>query len=186
MQRRLGVALALLLILGGLMLWRWSQQPPAPSPEPSNSGLTMTAYARDVQLMATDEQGREAWRVSAPAARYFQASDLWQLDSPTWLIQTEQGTPWYGRADQARSWDNEQQARLTGNVRLHQSHPEGDTVMTTDWIDMQLPQRYAETTAAVSLNSPSYRINALGARAWLAEERIELTDNARGRYEASN
>ena len=137
-------------------------------------------------LLGTDEQGREAWRVSAPAARHFEASDLWQLDSPTWLIQTGQGAPWHGQADQARSWDDEQQVRLTGDVRLRQSHPEGDTVMTTEWVDMRLPERYIETTAPVSLITSSYEVDALGARGWLTEERFELTANARGRYEAND
>lgn len=175
--------LALALTLGAVLVWRFFDQPPAPQPSPANDGLAMTAYARAVEFMATDEQGQEAWRVSAPTARYFKASDLWQLDTPSWRIQTEEGTPWLGEADQARSWDQESKARLSGNVRLRQNNAEGQTTLTTDWIEMQLPERFAETRAPVQLRAPAYQIDATGARVWLAEERIELTHDARGRYE---
>lgn len=183
MRRRLGVTLILALTLSGVLFWRFFAQAPVSQPTASNDGLAMTAYARAVELMATDEQGQEAWRVSAPTARYFKASDLWQLDTPRWRIQTEDGTPWLGDADQARSWDQERKARLTGNVRLRQYHADGDTTLTTEWIEMQLPTRYAETSAPIQLAAPAYQIDAVGARLWLAEERIELNHDVRGRYE---
>ncbi len=183
LTRPVAYTLILAIALAGVLLWRFFDQAPAPRPDSAADGLAMTAYAREIELMATDETGEEAWRVQAPTARYFQASDLWQLDTPNWRIQTEAGTPWFGEADQARSWDQERKARLSGNVRLQQNNPTGPTVFTTDWVEMQLPTRYAETTAPVELRSPDYQINANGARVWLAEERIQLTRDVRGRYE---
>ena len=149
MQRRIGFTLALALTLGSVLFWRFFTDTPPPQPAPTNEGLTMTAYARAVELMATDEQGREAWRVRAPTARYFDSNGLWQLDTPVWRIQTDEGTPWLGESDQARSWDQERKARLTGNVRLRQNHADGTTVFTTEWIEMQLPERFAETSAKI-------------------------------------
>lgn len=183
--RRFGLIGGLLIILGGLLLWQFLDRPTPIAEAPVDNGLTMTAYARDVTLMATDAEGSEAWRVSAPAARYFDRSDLWQFEAPRWAIQTARGEPWQGTANAARSWDGERKARLEGDVILQRDDVNGPTRLTTEWIDMRLPARYAETSEPVKLTAPSYTIDAIGVRAWLAEERMELINNARGRYETN-
>ena len=177
-----GLAGVLALLLGWQLVFR-------PAPEPADdAGPTpsLAAYARSVVMTATGADGEMAWRVRSPAARYYDDADFWQLDAPRWRVASATGAPWRGRAEHGRSWAGESRARLQGNVVMQRRRPAGLTRLETERIELHIPQRYAETDRPVTLRGPGYRIRAVGARAWLDEERVELLDNARGRYDAAS
>lgn len=186
MRRRWGlfVALALGVILTAILGWRLADQG-----TPSEAGTDtldpeITAHARTITLTATDERGDTSYRLRAKTARYYEQPDLWQLELPRWRLPQRDGAPWTGEADRGRAWADATRADLRGNVVMEQTDDTGTTRLETPFMHLKVPERYAETDRAVTLVGPNYRVSGQGARAWLDESRIELTNEARGRHDA--
>ncbi|MEX0385486.1 LPS export ABC transporter periplasmic protein LptC [Spiribacter onubensis] len=184
-MRRIVISIAAIGI-AYLLVWQlFIQQDEVGSPD-KTAGPALTAYARAIEITATDIDGRVAWQIRSPAARFYDNEDFWQLDAPEWHVTTETGPPWLGEAVRGRSWADETRARLTGDVVMRRLGPDGETRLETQRLDLQIPERYAETDQAVTLVGPGYRVEGIGARAWLDEERIQLLENTRGRYDAAS
>ncbi len=179
------VPLALIALLAGLLGWRLSLEERTTEAPIEPQGPLLSAYARDFVLTTTNAQGSEAYQLRAPIARYYEKQDLWQFEAPRWRIQSDQGPAWHGRSDFGRSWADNTQARLSGNVEIERREAEGPTRLRTERLDLLPPKRYAETDQPVTLTTPRAKVSAIGAQAWLAEDRVELLDNVRGLYESS-
>lgn len=147
------------------------------------AGPVLSGYASDFVLLSTDAQGAAVYRLEAPSARYFEDSDLWLIDEPRWQLYQDDEPPWFGRADTGQSWAGGEEAELIGDVVLMQEQANGTTRLTSERFYLQPTLQYAETDHPVSLVSPTYEINAIGARAWLDEKRTELLNEARGKHE---
>ena len=63
---------------------------------------------------------------------------------------------------------------------------EGRTRLTTQRLDARIPERYAETDQPVTMTRPGLRVDAVGARVWFAQERLELLDDVEGVYDAAS
>ena len=183
---RRAVILALAIVLTALIGWRIADRAAEEPVAASAPAPALAAYAREVVLTTTDRDGEVAWRVTTPAARYYDNEGFWQLDAPRWRLAARQGAPWTGRADHGRSWADHTRARLQGDVVMQRQRPSGVTRLETRRIDLDIPARYAETAQPVRLTGPDYRIQGTGARAWLDEQRIVLPENARGQYNAAS
>ncbi|MDR9432302.1 MAG: LPS export ABC transporter periplasmic protein LptC [Spiribacter sp.] len=175
----------LVFVLVALLWWRLNSDSSAPTEPDTAAGPLLSAYAREFSLLSTDATGQPAYRLRAPTARYYDDPGLWQLDAPRWQVMTESGAPWIGRSDQARSWDDNEQAQLQGNVQLSRDQADGQVLLRTQTMNLELPTRYAHTDEPVTLTGPGYRVAATGAKAWLDEQRIELLNKARGQYARS-
>lgn len=146
-------------------------------------GPVLSAYATDFVVLSTSTEGAAAYRLEAPSARYFEDTDLWLVDEPRWHMYQADEPPWVGRAAVAQSWANGEEAELMGDVVLMQEQANGMTRLRSERFYLQPSVPYAETDHPVSLVSPTYEINAIGARAWLDEKRTELLNEARGKHE---
>lgn len=173
----------LALIVIALIASRFFAQPPQSTGKDSETGPLLSAYARDLAVWSMDDQGELDYRAQAPTARYFDSAGLWQFDQPRWQVSMESAAPWVGKADQGRTWNNQEQARLQGNVVLSQARPDGRITLNTEAINLTLPARYAQTDQPVTLTGPGYNIAAIGAQAWLDEQRIELNSEVTGHYD---
>ena len=183
MRRLVMIGLALVVI--ALISWRMAGREEAEPASAAGPAPALTAYAREVVVTTTDADGRVVWRITTPAARYYDGEGFWQLDSPAWQLTGREGPPWTGHADHGRSWAGHSRARLEGDVVMRRDAPAGVTRLETQRIDLDIPARYAETDQPVTLTGPDYRIEGQGALAWLDEQRIVLPDNARGQYHAA-
>jgi lipopolysaccharide export system protein LptC len=172
------------LAIATIALWQWQDDPsPAPAPAPASDRLD--AYARDVRLQASDETGAITWQIQAPTARYFERPARWELDTPRWTLTTANGAPWRGRSRLARSRVGTDRVEIVGDVIMQRTQPAGVTRLETDYLEVRPGQSRARTPAAVALRGPGYDVDAIGARLWLDEERLELLDDVAGRYQPS-
>jgi len=105
------------------------------------------------------------------------ALDWYQPDGRThkWRLQAEQG--WVS-ADQ-------QSVRLEGEVTMVRTADSGQTPMTITTRDVLVrpDERYVETAAPTRAVTPQGEFRAVGVRAWLDEERLELLSEVRGTHE---
>lgn len=184
-MRRAAIGL-LAMILAALIGWRMIGTDSDDRTASVGAESALAAYARDVTLTTTDVEGHVAWRVRSPNARQNRGDEAWRLAAPEWRVATVEGAPWRGHSDHAWIGPEQTQARLTGHVVIERERPSGMTRLTTTLLELEIPERYAETDRAVTLTQPGSRIDAIGARAWLDERRIELLNNVRGRHDAAS
>lgn len=184
-ERRWLFPLAATALLAALAWWGLAERDPGKATAPATvDEPRATYYARDFEVLVTDEAGRPEYRVSAPRGAYFEERDLWRFTEPRWWVYREQGPPWRGRAERGRSWQNGERASLDGDVRLRRPDPEGDTLLRTEHLELEPARRYAETDRLVTITGPNYELRGVGGRAWLEEERMELLSQVRGRHDA--
>ncbi len=179
--RRWLLALGLALVVAGLLMGRSGNEEQQP-PIARTQGPELGAHARQVTLVTTAADGRRSWQLEADTALYYETMDAWLLTAPRWQIDTSSGPPWNGRAERGRVWADTTRADLTGNVVMERETAAGRTRLVTASLQMRLPEHFARTDDPVTLTGPDYRVESIGARAWLREERIELLNQVRGRY----
>lgn len=141
-------------------------------------------YLRGFSLQSSDEQGRWRYRIDGERMLHFPQTGVWTMESPTMTFFTAQGSPWYGRAERGRAWSGGEEAELLGPVELWRPASEANRAVTLDTRDVYLrPQEnYAETAAPVVIQQERFRLEGVGARAYLDKERYELLSQVRGRY----
>jgi len=115
--------------------------------------------------------GQEGTRVQKPVM------DWYQPDGRTreWRLRAENG--WIA-ADQ-------QQVRLEGEVVMTRTAESGKSPVTITTRDVLVrpTERYAETAAPALAVTPGGELRAIGVRAYLDQERLELLSQVRGFYE---
>jgi len=176
-----------LALLAGLSygLLRWVQ-----------SSLREPASAESQAPVLTVEQSR-AVRLNVAGVREYvvEAPRSWQLpgqggvriEQPVldWYLPDGQTREWRVQAEQGWIAADNQVARLDGKVVMRRDAASGKPPVTITTRDVRLhrAERYAETAAPVRAIIPGGELNAVGARAWLDQERLELFSEVRGFYE---
>jgi lipopolysaccharide export system protein LptC len=115
---------------------------------------------------------RRGARIEQPALDWYQPEG--QIRE--WRLQAEQG--WVA-ADR-------QSVHLEGEVTMVRTAESGKPPMTITTHDVwvRLGERYAETAAPTRAVTPNGEFRAVGVRAWLDQERLELLSEVRGVYES--
>ncbi|PZA00091.1 LPS export ABC transporter periplasmic protein LptC [Gammaproteobacteria bacterium 2W06] len=184
MRRR--VVMLLALALAALLGWRLFGAGGDPDAVRTVTDPRLDAYARTVTLTTTNADGAISWRVRSPDARHNPREGSWRLASPDWRVETDRGPPWRGRSNHGWIGDDDTRARLRGDVVMTRQTAEGRTRLTTQRLDARIPERYAETDQPVTMTRPGLRVDAVGARVWFAQERLELLDDVEGVYDAAS
>lgn len=185
-MRRLALG-GLVMVLAGLLGLRMSGFGDDPPEATTPDGPALDAYARDITLTTTDARGAIRWEARSPEARQHRDDRAWRLTAPEWQLHTDAaGPPWRGVADRGWLGPEHDHARLTGDVVMTRQRAEGPTRLRTSRMALHLPDRYAETDQRVTLIQPGGRVEAIGARLWLDERRLELLDNVEGVYDAAS
>lgn len=176
-----------LAVLAGLSygLLRWVE-----------SSLREPASAESQDPVLTIERFR-AVRLNVAGVREYvvEAPRLWQLpgqggigiERPTldWYQPDGQIREWRLQADQGWVAADNQSLRLEGEVVMNRGSESGKppvTVATRDVL-VRLDERRAETAAPARATTPAGELRAIGLRAFLDEERLELLSEVRGVYE---
>ena len=176
-----------LTLLAGLSygLLRWVESGlREPEPAKSQEPVMIIDHFRAVRLSAI---GLREYVIEAPQLSHFPDNlgtqiewpvlDWYQLDGLTreWRLQAEQG--WVA-ADQ-------QIVRLKGAVTMIRRATSGKPPMTVTTHDVLIRprERYVETAAPAQAMTPGSELRAIGVRAWLDQERLELLSEVRGTYE---
>lgn len=94
--------------------------------------------------------------------------------------------PWRVMAEQGRSDANATRIHLHEDVRVWQEGDEGLTELTTSELIIEPDRQFAETDKAVNMRSPQGRNEAVGMRANLGHDHIELLSEVRGTYDAQD
>ncbi len=176
-----------LAVLAGLSygLLRWVESSlREPAPAESGEPVLIIEQVRAVRL---NTAGVREYVVEAPR--------LWQLPGQGGIRIAQPVLDWYQPDGQTREWRlraeqgwiaaDYQTLRLEGTVVMDRTADSGKppATITTRDVAVHRADRYAETAAPVRAVIPEGELHAVGARAWLDQERLELLSEVRGSYE---
>ena len=180
------LSLAGLAALAGLSygLLRWVESSlREPAPADSQAPVLTVEQLRAVRLNLA---GIREYVLIAPR--------LWQLPGQGGIRIEQPVLDWYQPDGQTREWRLQaeqgwiaadyQILRLEGAVVMDRTAASGKPPVTIKTRDVQIyrANRYAETAAPVLAITPDGEFRAVGARAWLDQERLELLSEVRGSY----
>lgn len=176
-----------LVLLAGLsyaLLWWVESSLRAPEPAESQAPVLTIDQFRAVRMNIA---GVREYVIESP--------HLWQLPSQGGTRIEQPTLDWYQPDGQTREWRlhaergwgaaDQQILRLEGAVTMLRTAASGKSPMTITTRDVVIrpAERYAETAAPVRVATPDGELKAIGARAWLDQQRLELLSEVRGFYE---
>ena len=184
------LSLAGLAALAGLSygLLRWVESSlREPAPADSQAPVLTVEQFRAVRLNLA---GVREYVLEAPRLRQLPGQGGIQIDQPVldWYQPDGQTREWRLWADQGWIAADYQILRLDGAVVMERAAASGKppvTVTTRD-VSVYRTDRFAETAAPVRAVTPNGEFRAVGARAWLDQERLELLSEVRGFYVPPN
>ncbi len=167
----------------GLLRWVESSLR-EPAPADSQAPVLTVEQSRAVRLNAA---GVRESVVEAPRSWQLPGQGGVRLEQPIldWYQPDGQTKEWRVQAEQGWIAADNQLARLAGEVVMRRDAKSGKPPVTITTRDVWLhrAERYAETAAPVKAVIPGGELHAVGVRAWLDQERLELLSEVRGFYE---
>ena len=179
--------LALLAGLSYALLWWVESSLRAPEPAESQAPVLTIDQFRAVR---TNPAGVQEYVVEAPRLWQLPGQGGVRIEQPTldWYQPDGQTREWRLQAEQGWGAADQQTIRLEGAVTMIRAAPSGKPPMTITTRDVIISpaQHYAETAAPVRMVTPDGEFSAIGARAWLDQQRLELLSEVRGFYAPPN
>ena len=184
------LSLAGLAALAGLSygLLRWVESSlRAPAPADSQAPVLTVEQFRAVRLNLA---GVREYVLEAPRLSQLPGQSGIRIEQPVldWYQPDGQTRAWRLQADQGWIAADYQILRLEGAVVMDRAATSGKppVTITTRDVSVHRTDRYAETAAPVRAVTPDGEFRAIGARAWLDQERLELLSEVRGFYVPPN
>lgn len=168
----------------------WDRSPTERLQPPSDEALHFpNGYVENMHTRVFDEQGQLHYRLSAQRADHFQtdpaapgADDYSLVEHPDLAMHPQAAEPWHLQARKGRIDKQGDRVLLHDGVRAWQNGEQGLTELTTSELWVEVPQEYAHTDKAVNMRAEQGTTDAIGMRAQLGEERIELLSEVQGLY----
>lgn len=179
--------LAGLLLLAGASygLLRWVESSMRkPAPAENQAPVLIIEQFRAVRTSVT---GLREYVVEAPLLRQLPGRSGTWIERPVldWYQSDGETREWRLRAEQGWVAADQQSIRLEGEVIMTRTADSGKAPVeiTTHDVLIRPAERYAETSASARAVTPGGELRAIGVRAYLDREQLELLSEVRGYYE---
>lgn len=182
LQLLIVLAVVLLVVAYGKWLVKTFQATTVTGPQEVRHEPDM--FAEDVISTMMDAQGKPRYRLMAKVINRYPDDKSVDLQSPRLEYYRQQLPPWTAESDSGRIYDKGRQVFLDGQVTMHRP-AEGNQPATHLYTRdlLILPQDdYAETSAAVKINSGESELKGTGMRVYISEGRLELLAKGEGVY----
>ncbi len=181
MNRWAALALVtLLVVLAGssTLLRQHGSTPVADGAE----GLPVPDYFIDnLTAVTMDPEGRPREQLTATHLIRLRDQPVVDVTTPHLVLYRPDEPPWEVTAARARVFEQLHQVELIENVTLAQAgeHP---LQLVTEQMLIDTARRTAATDAPLTVTEPNSRVEAVGMRAYLDAERVELLHAVQSRY----
>lgn len=139
-------------------------------------------FLRGFTATTMDMQGQPDHQLSGELMLHYGDDGSMELTQPRLTLYAKGKALWHLAAAQGVLNAGGSELTLSGGVRIHRVESAGPLELTTDNMLIRPKQRYAETDAALTLLHPQGKMEAVGLRAYMQEERLVLLSQVRGRY----
>lgn len=178
----------LLIVLLALAAFSWWLLQTTEKPQVSVPGKQRhdpDFYMKDFTLTTMDKAGAPRNRLSGPYLVHYADDDSAELTRPRMIAFRKDEPPWHIEAERGWISSGGKDVVLRGEVVMRQSDAvrgREQTVRTTD-LHVRPDDEYAETTHPVTFsNNAGSVVDAVGMRASLKDERLELLSKVRASY----
>ncbi len=164
--------------------WYWGRvgtanAPPGALREP----LPLGYYLTDAEITGTDEQGQLLYRIRAERAEERPNENRLLLSDVRVEYRPEENVPWLLTADAGEAPADESYIDLRGTVELASEPGNGDrTIIQTQALRFEPRDLIASSDDSVSLFVGSRRLDAVGIRVFLRDDRLELESSVHGEF----
>jgi lipopolysaccharide export system protein LptC len=177
------IALTIALLLGALVsgwsVWRNH----AALVAPADSGGHSDYVLHDYEIIALDQEGKEAFTVLGPMLRETPGKETMEMQAPLFLIPDPQGLHWTVQSKRGWVSEDRQHIRLTGNVRAigPRTRPQPAKIATQQ-LNVYPKTKRAAAPGAVTITQPGSILRGHGLAVNLANKQYELKSQVRARY----
>jgi LPS export ABC transporter protein LptC len=176
----------LLLALLAALTWQLSRRPTEISTVFERPDIRLNYALYDFNGIMLDEQGRVKLEIASPVLRNNADSGIGTVDSPVIDIQQEQER-WYITAESAIISADRESVTLTGDVHLSRQNEVTGRVLdiTTSDVVLNVTPRTAMTETNVSILQQGDRLDAVGMKLDMINQRYELLNEVRAHYQTN-
>jgi LPS export ABC transporter protein LptC len=181
---RSGLSLALLMCVAAATWYLRSPTAPAAGDAVARDAGPPGYYLRGARLLGADASGRITYIVSADSAQEIPQEGALELSGVAIEYAPENDVPWEVSAARATAPKGGDHLELMGSVELRSKPSDGaaPTVIVTDRLRFTPDQFSAESAGPVELRLGDSVLNAVGFKADLKEDSVELESEVHGRF----
>ncbi|CAG0940768.1 hypothetical protein GPROT2_01073 [Gammaproteobacteria bacterium] len=180
-RRALAVLGLLIVTVGSSLLLRQldSEQPPAPA-APS---LGVGYYINDATLTGTGDDGQVLYRLSAARVVQQPADGTVTLEDVSVNYDPARQVPWRLTAETGQILADGKMIALSGNVvAATRGTDNPSAIVRTDYLEFDPGTDIASTDRKVDIDYAGSTVHAVGLRALLREDRLQLLADVTGHY----
>lgn len=183
MEPRTAVNMTILLAAAAASWALFLRAGESPVPQHEQPPVGIGYYATDARLSATDDHGRIRYRVAAASAEQQPGDGSVSLRQVSISYDPQEARPWRLHSDAGSIPPGGKIVTLTGNVVAEtQADDTPPATIRTDYLKFDAATNVATTNREVNVDYAGSRVRAIGMRADLAGDRIELLTQVRGSY----
>lgn len=182
LRRALGVLVLVIVVAVSTLLLRQLEEQQAPATEAAAPGIGY--YLSEARLTGTGEDGRVLYRLLADEVVQRPADGSVNLSGVAVDYDPATAIPWRLTADTGEILDEGRLIALSGNVvAATRDQPDGPpATIRTDYLEFDPATDIASTDHRVLIDYAGSTVRALGLRALLREDRLQLLAEVSGRY----
>lgn len=181
LRRALSVLGLLVLAAGSSLLL--SQLDSEEQPAPSGPSLGVGYYINDATLTGTGDDGQVLYRLSAVHVVQQPADGSVRLEEVSVNYDPAQQVPWRLTADTGQVLADGKMIALSGNVvAATRGADNPPAIVRTDYLEFDPGTDTASTDRKVDIDYAGSTVHAVGLRALLREDRLELLADVTGHY----
>lgn len=182
MKQRLSFALT--LIVSALIIGFWGFHDPDSQPSQTQSSEdenSVDAFLSGIESVQYDQQGQPSHKIIADALTHYSLSEHSVMENPDMTFYRSAASPIRLTAKTAEANADQTEIWFRHDVFIDEQ-TQGGMTMATERLRLEPDNDFAETDLAVTLKAPSGTTHAIGMKAYLAEDRVELLKDVRSTY----
>ena len=174
------ILLSVAAVSSGLLLSRLEDKPKDADRAPR---LGAGYYVESAELIGTGDNGAVLYRVQTDQATEQLADGSVALEKVRIVYTAEEAVPWNLTANSGRIPPDGKMVELLGDVVAMTREGEGPpAIIRTEYLRLEPDNYVAFTDRKVTIDYADSRLFAVGMRAYLKEDRLQLLSNVNGKF----
>lgn len=175
--------LCILILLAGSS-WYFGSSTVLEKLDEGTLSRTADMFVHNLKVHKFDADGILVHQLSAPSMQHYPQDDSYIFQKPFIIVNQKDQPAWNIRSEKAQSRHAAETITFTEQVVVHQNAGKTtqESTMTTEKIVYYPKEKKASSDALVTFEQPGNTLQSTGMTAWLAEKRVQLLHQARGKY----
>lgn len=175
--------LCILILLAGSS-WYFGSTPLLEKLDEGTLSRTADMFVHNISIHQFDAEGMLMHQLDSPYMKHYPRDDSYIFQKPFIIVNQKDQPAWNIRSEKAQSLHAAESILFSQNVVVHQDSDKNtqESTLTTEKIVYYPGEKKASSDVLVTFEQPGNRVQSTGMTAWLAEKRVQLLHQARGKY----